>query len=52
MWTIRRARYANASSVAYEVIKLMNYGHHAHCLSLIQVAPRHVNEVLAMNMER
>ena len=29
----------------------MNYGHHAHCLSLIQVASEHVNEILAMNTE-
>ena len=31
--------------------KLMNYHHHIHCLSLIQVAPGHVNEILATNME-
>ena len=29
----------------------MNYGHHAHCLSPTQVAPGHVSEILAMNME-
>lgn len=29
----------------------MNYGHHAHCLFLIQVAPEHVNKILATNMK-
>ncbi|CAD1474351.1 unnamed protein product, partial [Heterotrigona itama] len=26
--------------------------HHAHCLSLTQVAPGHVSDVLVMNTER
>ena len=30
----------------------MNYSHHAHRLSLTQVAPGHVSEILVMNMER
>ena len=32
--------------------KLINYDHYAHRLSLIQVAPGHVKEILAMDMER
>ena len=32
--------------------KLINYDHHAHCLSLIQVAPGHVSEILTMGTER
>ena len=52
MWKVRRARYANISSVAVKLhIKFINYGHHARCLSPIQIAPRHMNEILAMNME-
>ena len=31
--------------------KLINYAHHAHRLSLTQVAPGHVSEILATNME-
>ena len=27
-------------------------GHHTHCLSFTQVAPGHVSEFLAVNMER
>ena len=29
-----------------------NYDHHAQCLSPIQVAPRHVNKILTMGMEK
>ena len=32
--------------------KLINYGHHAHRLSLIHVAPGHVNKVLAIDTGR
>ena len=32
--------------------ELISYDHHAHRLSLTQVAPGHVSEILAMNMER
>ena len=32
--------------------KLINYSHRAHRLSLTQVAPEHVSEILAINTER
>ena len=32
--------------------KLINYDHYAHRLSLVHVAPGHVNKVLAIDTER
>ena len=32
--------------------KLINYCHRIHCVSLTQVTPGHVSEILAMNTER
>ena len=52
MWKLRRARYANASSVAKKLLSLINYDHHAYCLSPIQITPGYVNEILAIDMER
>ena len=51
LWKIRRARYANASPVAEKLLQTYKLDHHAHCLSLTQVAPEHVSEILATNME-
>ena len=51
MWKIRRARYTNASSVAEKLLETYKLDRHTHCLSLIQEAPGHVSEILAMNME-
>ena len=50
---IRRARYANTLSVAEKFFYIITnyYGHRAQCLSPIQVAPGHVNEILTMNTE-
>ena len=43
----------NASSVAEKLLyKFINYDHHIHRLSLTQVAPGHVSEILAMDTER
>ena len=39
----------NSLSVAGLI--LINYGHHTHCLSLTQVTPGHVSEIVAMDME-
>ena len=53
MWKIRRARYTtHRQSLKNYYYQLMNYDHHAHRLSFTQVAPGHVSEILAMNMER
>ena len=53
MWKIRRARYTtHRQSLKNYYYALMNYDHHTHRLSLTQVAPGHVNEILAMDMER
>ena len=53
MRKMRRVRCTNASSVAEKLLNLCHhYSHHTHCLSLTQVTPGHVNEVLAMNVER
>ena len=52
MWKIRRARYTNAWSVAEKLLHYLILGHRAQCLSPIQVAPGHVNEILTMGTER
>ena len=53
MWKIRRARYTtHRQSLKNYYYALMNYDYHTHRLSLTQVAPGHVNEILAMDMER
>ena len=41
--------YRQSLKNLYEFI---NYDHHAHRLSLTQVAPGHVSEILATSMER
>ena len=52
MWKLHRARYTNHRQLLKNCYKLINYNHRAHCLSLTQVAPGHVSEILAINTER